>query len=255
MSEAAVSRTHVLPALAAGAVVAALAAGGWYGYRQLAARPIASVAFGGDVARLAPRDLDAFERALRGTPVGSVSLAAVREAARRIPWVKDASVRRRFPDALEVTFEAYQPLARWGPQDLVSVGGEVFHAPFTGALPRFTGPDGAAPAMAQEFPVLSRMAAPLGSPVSELRLSARGAWQLVLASGLTLELGRGDVLPRLERFVAAWPGLAARGVRTRYVDLRYANGFALRRLADASPPSQPPAAKAAANRHPRTKKK
>jgi len=82
------------------------------------------------------------------------------------------------------------------------------------------------------------MAAPLAAPVAELRLSARGAWQLALDSGLTIELGRGDIHPRLERFVAAWPGLVARGVRTTHADLRYANGFALRKAAESTPPAK-----------------
>jgi len=235
MKAAPALRARILPAAAAVAVVAALAGGGWYGWRELSSRPIAHVGFGGDLARIAPADLEAFAKSLRGQPAGSLSLASVREAARTIPWVRDAAVRRRFPDGIEVRFEAHEPLARWGRSGLVSVRGEVFSAPFDGKLPRFTGPDGSAPQMAEEYASLARIAAPLASPVAEVRLSARGAWQLLLDSGLTLELGRGDIHPRLERFVAAWPGLLARGVRTTHADLRYANGFALRRAADPSP--------------------
>jgi len=229
MSSAAPRLRHrILPAMAAAVVIGALAGGGWYGYRLLAARPIEHVELAGDVARIPPRELDAFARSLQGMAVGSVSLAAVREAARRLPWVRDASVRRRFPAGLEVTFEAHQALARWGANALVSTHGEVFSAPFGAKLPRFQGPDGSAPVMVQEYSAIAPMLAPLGSPVAELHLSARGAWQVLLDSGLVLELGRGDVAPRIQRFVAAWPGLAARGVETKHADLRYANGFALR---------------------------
>jgi len=251
MSAAPAVRGRILPAMAAAVVIGALAGGGWYGYRVLAARPIAHVELAGYVARLPPRDVDAFARSLEGIAVGSVSLAAVREAARRIPWVRDASVRRRFPDGLEVTFEAHQALARWGANALVSTHGEVFSAPFEGKLPRFQGPDGSAPAMAQQYSAIVPMLAPLASPVAELHLSARGAWQVLLESGLVLELGRGDVAARIQRFVAAWPGLAARGVETKHADLRYANGFALRMASNSQPagehPSQP--------RKSRTKKK
>lgn len=236
--------SRMLPAAAAVAVIAALAGAGWYGWRELSTRPIEHVAFGGDLARIAPADLEAFAASLRARTVGGVSLASVREAARKIPWVRDASVRRRFPDGIEVRFEAHEPLARWGRSQLVSVRGEVFAAPFDGKLPRFVGPEGSAgpggtaPQMAEEYAALSRIAAPLASPVAELRLSARGAWQLLLESGLSVDLGRGDIRPRLERFVAAWPGLAARGVRTTHADLRYANGFALRRASEPTPPAK-----------------
>ncbi|HSN19244.1 MAG TPA: cell division protein FtsQ/DivIB [Usitatibacter sp.] len=253
MKEAPVVRRRIVPAVAAVAVIASLAAGGWYGYRELAARPIAHVAFGGDVGRLPRAELDAFARSLRGVPAGSVTLGAVREAARRIPWVRDAAVRRRFPDGLEVTFEAYDALARWGAGRLVSARGEVFDAAFDGKLPRFQGPEGSAPAMVQQYRALVPMLAPLASPVAELRLSPRGAWQVLLDSGLFLELGRGDVAPRVERFVAAWPGLAARGVATKHADLRYANGFALR--VASSPAQAAPPAPNAPKRKPQPKKK
>jgi cell division protein FtsQ len=245
-------RHRILPAFAAAAVMGALAAGGWYGYRALASRPITHVEFGGDVARIPPHDLEAFARSLRGVAVGNVSLASVREAARRLPWVRDAAVRRRFPDGLEVTFDAYDALARWGTSALVSSRGEVFNASYEGKLPRFQGPEGSAPVVARQYAAIVPILAPLASPIAEVSLSPRGAWQVLLESGLTLELGRGEVVPRLQRFVAAWPGLSSRGVETKHADLRYANGFALRVPAAAQSPDTPKAAKA---RNPQPKKK
>lgn len=236
MSEPSAIRPRIVPAIAAAAVIASLAGGAWYGYRALGARPIAQVAFGGDVARIPPAELEAFARSLRGAPAASVTLDAVREAARRIPWVRDAAVRRRFPDGLEVTFQAYEPLARWAAHGLVSRTGEVFDARFEAKLPRFSGPQGSAPVMVQQYRAIVPLLAPLASPIAELRLSARGGWQVLLDSGLTLDLGRGDVGPRLERFVAAWPGLAKRGVETKHADLRYANGFALRTATNEASP-------------------
>ncbi len=73
-------------------------------------------------------------------------------------------------------------------------------------------------------------------------LTPRHAWQLRMAGGLELELGRDGAEPveaRLARFVAAYPesigrlprsaaGAAEGAVSPRHVDLRYPNGFALR---------------------------
>jgi cell division protein FtsQ len=72
---------------------------------------------------------------------------------------------------------------------------------------------------------------PLGSAVREVHVSPRGAWDVVLESGLRLVLGHEDIVPRARRFAAAWPQLGARGVDTKYADLRYPNGFALRQAA------------------------
>ena len=164
---------------------------------------------------------------MRGASAAATSLASVREAARRIPWVRDASVRRRFPDAIEVRFQTHEPLARWADGGLVSVRGELFSAEHPGFLPMFRGTSTSVALMAQQYPLISKALSPLGVAVTEVRLSARGAWHVVLDSGLALELGREDIVARIERFVAAWPRLAAGAAGAKVADLRYSNGFAM----------------------------
>jgi cell division protein FtsQ len=220
-------RRRILPATAAILALGALAGGAWYGFDAISSQPIGSVVFAGDLTRIARADLEAFARSVQGAAPSAATLGAVREAARKIPWVRDASVRRRFPDTIEITLEAHEPLARWNEASLVSVRGDVFKADFDAILPRFKGPEGAAAQMAREFPAIRGAVEPLASAINEIRLSPRGAWQVVLDSGLALDLGRGDVQPRLVRFIAVWPQIASQGVEMRHADLRYANGFAL----------------------------
>ena len=208
------------------AAMAALALAAWYGYQAAAAWPIRAVHFTGDVSRIAADDLERFAQSVRGMPSGAATLAAVREAARRIAWVREASVRRRFPDALEVHFESHAPFARWNDHALVSTAGEVFVAPYGATLPRFSGPEGSAAEMTREYPRIVRALAPAALTVAEVKLSPRGAWQVVLDSGLTLELGRTELVERLGRFAAAWPRIAPEAPVS--ADLRYPNGFALR---------------------------
>ena len=217
-----------LRAASAMAALALLATAGWYGYEFLARRPIATVRFTGDTARVPAADLERLAAGLRGREAREVALPAVRDAVRRLPWVRDCSVRRVFPGALEVSVEAHAPLARWDEARLVSVRGEVFAADYDGALPRFTGPEGSAPEMAAAWKGIGAAAAALASPVAELRLSERRAWQARLASGLVIELGRAQVEARLARFAAAWPHIAAGAGAATHADLRYPNGFALR---------------------------
>jgi cell division protein FtsQ len=73
--------------------------------------------------------------------------------------------------------------------------------------------------------------APLGSELQRVVLTPRFGWQLRLASGLDIMLGRdaeaGEA--RLARFVRVYrETLSPLAARHDYVDLRYPNGFALR---------------------------
>lgn len=214
---------------AAVAVLVLLAGGAWYAYASIVSRPVEHVQFTGHVDRIPPAALAALADGIRRASASGVRMESVREAARRVPWVREASVRRRFPAALEIHLEAFDAVARWGDQQMVSSEGEVFPARTSARLPLFRGPEGSAAAMVAAYPAIATALQPLGRSVAELRLSRRGAWQVVLDSGLTLELGRGDVQPRLARFAAAWPQLAARGIDPKHADLRHANGFALRK--------------------------
>jgi len=214
--------------------VTALAGGCWYAYTSANAQAVTSVTFTGETDRIAREDLDKLAEAIRAMPPGAATLSAVRETARKLPWVRDASARRRFPDGMEVRLDAYEAMARWNEGFLVSPDGEVFPGRSAEKLPKLVGPDGSAAEMTHQFASIAKALAPLGSPIAELRLSPRGAWQVGLESGLVLELGRGDVVARIDRFAAAWPQLAQGA--PRYADLRYPNGFALKRPADAPAP-------------------
>jgi cell division protein FtsQ len=213
---------------AAFAVVAAIVAVAWWGYGAVLVQPIRHVAFRGDAPRLPKAELDALAQAIEAS--GSATLDSVREAARRVPWVRSATVRREFPDIVEITFEAHDAVAAWNEGQLVSGRGEVFTAEAAATLPQLRGPEGSAPAMLRELAALGAALAPLASPIAELTLTARGAWQVALQSGLVLDLGREELRARAERIAATWPQVASRIPEVRRVDLRYPNGFAITRM-------------------------
>jgi cell division protein FtsQ len=159
----------------------------------------------------------------------TLELAATRSAFEKLPWVRQVQVRRQWPDRLDITLEEHVPLARWGADALVNSYGEVFQAAYDGKLPMFEGPDGAAKEVAIQYAYFHRSLAAIGRVPLRVQVSPRRAWQIQLDDGLRLELGREQVEARLARFVAAYERtLGQLGRRVDYVDLRYANGFAVR---------------------------
>ena len=161
----------------------------------------------------------------------AVSAEDVRAGLQRLPWVRSASVRRVWPDRLEVEIEEHVALARWGDDALVNTFGERFFGATDAALPVLIGPPGTEAEVARRYASFARIVAPLGAPPDRVVLTPRLAWQLRLSDGLNVMLGRdGDAAEgRLRRFVAVYD-LTVKGVgrRHEYVDLRYPNGFALR---------------------------
>ena len=167
----------------------------------------------------------------------TVDLEAVKATFEKLPWVRKAEVRRRWPDAIELRIEEHQAVAYWtvsesGDARLVNAQGEVFIAASNAALPQFDGPQGSSGGLLARYGEFSALLQPMGARLVGLALSAREAWQLRLDNGLVIMLGReqersrlGD---RLQRFITAWPRVREQiDIDIKVADLRYPNGFAL----------------------------
>lgn len=155
----------------------------------------------------------------------------LRGALEHLPWVRTATVRRVWPDRLEIAIEEHVAFARWGaaPDMLVNTHGERFAGSSDAPLPLFSGPQGSEGEVTRRYQRFCLLLAPLASPIERLVLSPRHAWTLRLANGLQITLGRDADLAeqRLERFVEAYASTVGSRV-PQVVDLRYPNGFALR---------------------------
>jgi len=162
----------------------------------------------------------------------TLNLEQTRDAFQKLPWVRNVSVRRRWPDKLEVTVEEHRELARWGNIALVNTHGELFHAASDSELPVFYGPGDGVHEVAEHFGTYSTLLQPTGLRVTQIALSPRRAWQIGTDKGMVIELGREQPEARLAKFVGAYgKTLGLLGVTVAYADLRYPNGFAVRRPA------------------------
>jgi cell division protein FtsQ len=162
----------------------------------------------------------------------AVNLADVRAAVAKLPWVEHAEARKHWPDAIELVVYEQQPFARWGAERLINRHGQVFSvAGVEGlqGLPELSGPDDRLDEVIQFHADCIKEFTGSGLIVTAVALSPRGGWTLTLASGASIAVGREEPRERLKRFLDAWPKLAAgRTEAPAYVDLRYANGFAVR---------------------------
>jgi cell division protein FtsQ len=165
-----------------------------------------------------------------------IDIERARKAVEDLPWIASAVVSREWPDALTVEVREHQPIARWNEQALVSREGEVFDVAGTlgmQGLVQLRGPEARQADVFATWQTLERRMRPAGVEIARLELNQRGAWMLVLESGWELLLGREQLEPRLDRFLAVHDRLAQVPDLDR-IDLRYPNGLALRRHAPKS---------------------
>ena len=193
--------------------------------------PVREVRVANTLERTSKQDI---ERALRGRIAGNffaVQPAEISAGLQQLPWVRRVTVRRVWPDAIEVGVEEHVALARWGSDALVNTHGERFSGKTDQPLPLFIAPAGHETEVTLRYGSFKALLAPLGVEPERVVLSQRLAWQLRLSNGLHVMLGRdGDQAEaRLRRFVGVHDAtLKAMQRKHEYVDLRYPNGFALR---------------------------
>ena len=193
--------------------------------------PLREVRVANALERTSKQDI---EQALRGRIAGNffaVQPAEIRAGLQQLPWVRRVTVRRVWPDSIEVGIEEHVAFARWGNDALVNTYGERFPAKTEQVLPLFLAPPGHETEVTLRYGSFKDLLAPLGVVPERVVLSQRLAWQLRLSNGLHVMLGRdGDQAEaRLRRFVGAYDAtLKSMQRKHEYVDLRYPNGFALR---------------------------
>lgn len=199
---------------------------------QLPIFPLREVEVSGRVLHVTRDQVQAIVRGQMRGNFFTLDLEATRAAFEKLPWVRQASVRRQWPDRLDVDIEEHVALARWRDSALVNTYGEVFEAASNEVLPVFVAPDGTSMEVTRRYATFQKVLAPLARRTVRVALSERRAWELNLDDGYVLELGRERLEERLQRFVSAYDrSLAQLPFRPYRVDLRYPNGFAVRATA------------------------
>lgn len=234
------ARTRTLRRVVSSASLAAVLAGvafGRYALMDAERFPLRQVRIAGALEHV---DRAALTAALGPVTTGgffSVDVARVRAAAREVSWVDRAEVRRVWPDTLVVEITEQEAVARWADGALLNARGERFEvsSPPPDGLPLLAGPDGATRRVLARY----RGFAQWLEAVGELRaaaLDARGTWRLTLTDGVVITVREREADARIKRFAHLYATrLAGRVPPLASVDLRYADGFAVRHRAAAKP--------------------
>jgi len=209
--------------------------------RWLLDQPIESVVVVGRFQHVLPADIErAVKTYTRGASVLNIDLKRIRRTVEAIQWVDKASIRRSWPRGVEVTIVEQVAAARWRESGLLNTRGELFVSAarfIPPELPQLSGPDGTESEVAHRYLAIQGRLIEAGTRLVALRLDARGAWELDLDNGVTVRLGRSQIDERFETFMtSALKFVGPRAGDIAYVDMRYANGFAVGWRRDVPPP-------------------
>ena len=193
-----------------------------------------------ELAELDPGLLEsAIRTELRGT-FFSIAPNRARLTLKKLPWVRDVSIKRRWPYAIEVGVEEHRAVGYWNDSDLLSDRGEIFRAGSKAPMPRFDGPASAAVEVLGRYQEAKIALATHGLEIKAFSMSPRGAITVTTRSDMHIEFGREQFQERLARFVGlygSWSNAYRNGLAR--IDLRYKAAVAVARTPAVAAAAEP----------------
>lgn len=199
---------------------------------KTSSRPVNSVSIEGDFIFLTKEQLAKMVAPMIDDGFLRLPLEGLKAKLEANPWIESAALSRRWPDKLNITIIEQQPIARWGSKGFLNYKGEVVvveQTPFLESLPVLEGNPGQEQAMMRDYQQLAQFLRPYGLKIEELSCDPLMSWQIVLGNGISLTIGRDQMMEKIQRFLVVYSEtLKNQDEQISSVDLRYGNGVAVK---------------------------
>jgi len=205
---------------------------------QLLARadlPIKEISIKGEYHHIDKEQIDLIANEYIEGNFFSIDLEHTRKAFKKLAWVREIAIRRKWPDALVVTIEEHKPIARWGRMGLVNSHGEIFNAATQEDLPSFIGYERFVKDITSKYMEMNKILSKELMQVGTISLSERLSWEITTNNQVKVILGKDKIFKKLNLFTNNYQKILAElKNRIEYVDLRYKDGFSVKKLNERS---------------------
>jgi len=223
---------HFLLSSMAGVMVVALVVWGVFEIQSSETLPIRNVEVRGEFSKVNEQQIKAVVSHNKLQGFFSTDVDAITNAMRKIPWLETITVRRVWPDTLQLTVTERKAIAHWNNSALLAVDGSIFNpdvATYPQELPKLFGPKGTEHSLLRNYIAMAASLNTLDLHIDELTMDARRALVVKLDDGTALNVGRKQTNERLQRFVEIYKDFTVSNKeKATVIDLRYTNGFAIR---------------------------
>lgn len=183
----------------------------------------------------------------------------IQQEVMRLPWIKQVSVRKQWPDKLVVNIVEYRPQFVWNDVFLLDSEGIVFSLPMdrinNSVFPLLYGPEGKEKSILEMYEKLNGLLTnttinnKLALVIAAISADERYSWHIMVKhpcandsldalfacsqyEATKVVLGRENLDERFTKFIELYPEIQAQTApqeRITTIDLRYSNGIAVQR--------------------------
>ena len=193
-------------------------------------RPIQTIVVSGEPTKAERRRVEETVASAELAGILSTNLNAMEAQLKQLGWTRSVTVRRHWPDRLEIRLHKVVPVARWGDHDYLAADGQPLKLPDHYAdLPLLKAHISTPQQTMEVYRLLQLFASRQSLRITRLAESPQGEWLVGFAGGMELRLGASDINERMSRFLRAYAvALKDQPRRIDYVDARYTSGIAVR---------------------------
>lgn len=158
-----------------------------------------------------------------------LDLVTVKEQIENLPWIKSASVMKRWPGELVISLQEHEPVAYWNSEQVLNSEGIPLTKPVASmALAELNGPQDQSESVMQQYLQFAQVFKDQAVAVKQVKKEPRGSWALQLSNGIEVKLGEEHVLERSRRVVKVLIAQQLKPNSIEYIDARYPNGVAIK---------------------------
>lgn len=167
----------------------------------------------------------------------------IQKKIEQLSWIKQVSVRKKWPDILQIHLIEYIPIAYWNNNSMISTTGIIFKVPVAQFMKKnddqdfawmsvLYGPNSKAADVLNSYLIFNKIFTPNALRIKSVKMDIRSSWELVITGNIYLKLGRKNIIKKLLYFVTIYPILIQKihehNKYVDYVDLRYNSGCAVK---------------------------
>ena len=171
------------------------------------------------------------EKYLKNKSFFNIKLDYLKNSIEKVAWVKNAYIRRSYPNEVIIFLEEYTPVAVWNNDFYISENGDIFSAnKIEKKLPKINSFSNKNIIIFEYFSLISDgiLNNKINEKILQIKENEIRSLTLLLESNIAVKFGSQNIKERINIFFKAYKTLNSSDLKKiRYIDMRYSNGFSI----------------------------
>ena len=171
------------------------------------------------------------EKYLKNKSFFNINLDYLKNSIEKVAWVKNAYIRRSYPNEVIIFIEEYTPVAVWNNDSYISENGYIFSAnKIEKKLPKISSYSNRNIIIFEYFSLIldGIRKNKLNDKVLLIKENEIRSLTVLLESNIAIKFGSKNIKERIGIFFKAYKTLNTSDLKKiRYIDMRYSNGFSI----------------------------